>query len=494
MNDKRIKHTGLIFLSAFLLSSCTQEDLADHDLTNDESEILFFTSVPGVETRSYDNIDLDRIKKNGFNVAAASLDNVNEKGDTIPVGYFPSQLVTQTPGMGEAYRSASCRWPSNKDNKDGKLRFFAFFPSVNDLKKSAGLSENDDTHFKLEYTPSNNTIEYWMRGFKVNKDITQHSDFVTATVEGSKTDNLYSGINLTFQHHLSGLYFEAFGDPQSYEVEIAGVRVGGIALESDFSFQGISNNLTPQNEDWRLTKVGRWTGVNQKKGCVEYIFQEGDKVVLIGKENYKTKEESANIMGRSGCALVIPLDYTVWTDYKNNKNNNIANQKLYFSVLLRVKEKLTKNNTLLYPYIEGANLNSSVIVTEDNMKVVYLSVERSTGKIKHQVYRKTGDKKFYTDKSYSKEYITPENEEIRNYGWASCIPSTTTQRWNPGFQYIYKLDYTNGVGVQDPEDAMPGKPIIAPIEVTGSQSATWHTVKDYTNKVLTDEDFNFTIE
>ncbi|MDE7096829.1 MAG: hypothetical protein K2O47_04985, partial [Muribaculaceae bacterium] len=125
--------------------------MADHDLTNDESEILFFTSVPGVETRSYDNIDLDRIKKNGFNVAAASLDNVNEKGDTIPVGYFPSQLVTQTPGMGEAYRSASCRWPSNKDNKDGKLRFFAFFPSVNDLKKSAGLSENDDTHFKLEY-------------------------------------------------------------------------------------------------------------------------------------------------------------------------------------------------------------------------------------------------------------------------------------------------------------------------------------------------------
>lgn len=213
MNDKRKKYIGLLLLTALLLSSCAQEDPTVSGITDDDSEILFMTSMPGVESRSYDNIDLNRIKNNGFIVSAACLDSVNNNGSVIPISHFTAQLVSQTPGMGEAYRSDKCRWPSNKGNKDGKLRFFAFFPSPEVLKKSAGLNENDDSYFNLEYINTNNTIEYWMRRFKVNKDIAQHFDFVTATVEGSKTDNLYSGVNITFQHQLSGINLEAFGTP-----------------------------------------------------------------------------------------------------------------------------------------------------------------------------------------------------------------------------------------------------------------------------------------
>lgn len=471
MNDKRIKYIGLLILPAFLLSSCTQEIPTVRDVTADDSEILFFTSLPGVQTRSNDNIDKNSIK-NGFDVSAACLD-----GD-LPTEYFSTQLVKQTEGMGEAFRSNSCRWPSNKGTNAGKLRFFAFFPSQEVLRNHAGVDQNNNNYFKLEYTKTENgAIEYWMKRFKVNEDINVHTDFVTATVEGSKTDNLYSGVNLKFQHQLSKITLEAFGNSDSYDVEIAGVRIGGLALESDFSFEGKPLRVF----DYTLTRIGRWTGTNQTKGCVEYIFREGDTVIPIGKGSHGTKGESVSIMGKGGPALVIPYDYYVW-EYK--KGYNKTQSPLYFSVLLRVKEKLIGNNTLLYPYIEGANISSSA--TTDKMNVVYLSVERESGKVTKRVYKKGKD--FFTspDCSAASLYSVPTTEEVRNYGWASAIPSTGGDpqiRWNPGFQYFYQLDYSKGIGVQDPADMYPGQAIIYPVEVTGT-SILWHTVGDFEKKEL----------
>ncbi|MDE7379030.1 MAG: fimbrillin family protein [Paraprevotella sp.] len=479
-------------LSALLLFSCAQEELTDIGVTTDNSEILFFTSLPGIETRSGDNIDKNSIK-NGFDVSAACIDSVNAKGLPIPREHFSAQRVFQTAGMGEAFRSNSCRWSSNKGGKAGKLRFFAFYPSRDVLRDSAGVYGNErDKSFRLEYTKTtNDTIEYWMKNFKVNRDIAKHSDFVTATAEGSKTDNLYTGVNLTLQHQLSRIILEAFGNSESYDVEIAGVRIGGIAIESDFSFEG-----TPVNfKNWNSTKIGRWIGVGQKKDVVEYIYRNGDKVLTINKENNPDKSKAVSLMGKGGPALVIPYDYNVWWEYakKPNKDHSF----LYFSVLLRVKEKLTENHTLLYPYIEGANLNSSLIVTADNMKVVYLSIKTQTGEVMKRVYKNGSN--FYTDPNFSAGslYSVPDGEEIRNYGWASAIPyinGATTQRWNPGYQYIFQLDFSKGIGVQDPADALPGKVIIYPIEVSGGTPSTWHTVKEYDNEEIKDGDVNFTIE
>lgn len=486
MNNKRIKYTGLLSLSLLMLFSCAEEEPKVRDVTADDSEILFFTSIPGVETRSNDDIDVSSIK-NGFYVSAACIDSLNSHGFPHPIEHFSAQLVRQTAGMGEAFRSDACRWPPNKGARAGSLRFFAFYPSRAVLRDSAGVNRNDNNYFKLEYTRlTNDTIEYWMKRFKVNEDISRHSDFVTATTEGSKTESLYSGVNLTFQHQLSRLNLEAFGNSDSYDVEIAGVRVGGIALESDFSFEGLPVNYKDRNS----TKIGRWIGVNQKKGCVEYIFQKGDTVVPIGRGHHETAATSAPIMGKSGFALVIPYDYSVWKNYKTNENKR--HDYLYFSVLLRVKEKATVNNTLLYPYIEGADLSSKE--TTDKMNVVYLSVETKTGKVMKRVYKKGKD--FYTnpDCSESSLYAVPSTEDVRNYGWASAIPSTGNDpkiRWNPGYQYYYKFDYSKGIGIQDPADQLPGKPIIAPIDVTGT-GTIWHLVKDYVNEDLTG--FDFTIE
>lgn len=486
MNDKRIKHTLLSALATLLLFSCSQEELPGVDNADEDSGILFFTSLPGVQTRSADNIDNTTIK-DGFNVSAGWLENLDAAGK--PSMYFENELVKQTAGMGEAFRSDKCRWPSNKGANNGKLRFFAFYPSLDVLSDSAGIDRNSG-YFQLTYNLSEDKTryEYWIKKFKVSKDITRHSDFVTATKEGSKTDNLYSGVNLSLQHQLSRIILEAYGSSEAYDVEIAGVRIGGIATESDFSFEGVPVNY----KDWNSTKVGRWIGVGQNRGCVEYIFRKGDTVVPIGKgRKHETYETAVSIMGNGGSALVIPYDYYVWKDYSNKENRQ--QDYLYLSVLLRVKEKATPNNTLLYPYIEGTDIKPSATppATAGKMNVVYLSIETETGKVMRRVYKKGSD--FYTspDCSAASLYNVPKTEDVRNYGWASAVPNTGNDpqiRWNPGYQYYYRLDYSNGIGVQDPADALPGKPIIAPVDVTGTKKQ-WHEVKDYENVDITDVEF-----
>ncbi|MDE6542731.1 MAG: fimbrillin family protein [Muribaculaceae bacterium] len=486
MNHKTTKHTLFSLLAALLLFSCSQEELPGVDSAEEDSEILFFTSMPGVQARSDDHIDGESIKK-GFYVSAASLDSLEANGR--PTIRFKQEMVTHTEGMGDAFRSDNCRWPSNKGNKDGKLRFFAYYPSFKTLRDSAGLTDNDKGYFVLEYNTTGSKHEYWIKKFKVNEDIARHSDFVTAIVDGSKTENLYSGVQLTLQHQLSRIDVRAFGASESYDVEIAGVRVGGIATEGDFNFEGTGHPA------WCNTQVGKFTGTI-KKGCTEYVYRKGDTVITIGKGSHDTETAAVSIMGEGGRAMVIPMNYTRWL-YKNNVNNN--NQHLYFSVLLRVKEKLTDDKKLIYPYIEKSDITSSI--KTDKMNVVYLSIERSTGKVVTRVYRKLidGHSKYFTDEGCTKEYATPTTEEIRNYGWASVVPysggdsNQTYHLWNPGCDYIYRLDYTNGIGIQDPADALPGKPIISPIEVTGTEKP-WHTVDPYKEEEIIGEDVNFRIE
>lgn len=79
MNYKIIKYIGLLFLSALMLSSCMQEEPTVRVKTDDESEIFFFTSLPGIQTRSGDDIDKNSITAHGFDVSAACLDNLNSK-------------------------------------------------------------------------------------------------------------------------------------------------------------------------------------------------------------------------------------------------------------------------------------------------------------------------------------------------------------------------------------------------------------------------------
>ena len=108
---------------------------------------------------------------------------------------------------------------------------------------------------------------------------------------------------------------------------------------------------------------------------------------------------------------------------------------MYFSILLRVTLKPTGNevNTAqIYPYGNNTTMN-----------VVYIEKEKNTNKVIGQVPSKTS--------------TVGANNEIVEFGWAA-VPIGVN--WQRGKKYIYTLDFTDGVGIQDPEDPKPGVPII----------------------------------
>lgn len=194
-------------------------------------------------------------------------------------------------------------------------------------------------------------------------------------------------------------------------------------------------------------------------------------------------------MGNGEGAMVIPAENKEW-GYSADATN--SQKGLYLSVLLRVKENNAKN-TLVYPYITGGQLSGTV--STDAMCVIYMAIEKETGKILKHVYRGP-DGNYFTDPDFSKSYVMQGTEEIRHYGWAA-VPFPKLQdakakyRWKSGYQYTYALDYSVGVGVHDPGDPYPGTPIISKVmagvtETVDGIKRTWPTVNNYEEETSTD--------
>lgn len=466
MNNTPLKYSLLLLLPVLLLLSCEQEDIPP--VVDTSGGIFFRTDLPVAESRSNATTVVGSLDA-GFHVSAFCPEN-EVAGALEP--YFAEQVATPLEGapchFGMLNQSSELLvWPTIRHGKQGKLKFFAFYPSREVMMQSAGVESG---YFGLtnKTTKSGAAVayDYRLEGFKVNKDISRHVDFVTATAEGSRTANSESGVRLDFEHQLSRVAFTAWGKTDN-DIEIAGVRIGRAITESDFNFAAKPTNFAQGD----ATLSGNWIAP-QKRDCVEYIFREGDTVIKIGQGNHASAATAASIMGNGGWAMVIPADNPVW---KHTTDASNKNQGLYFSVLLRVKEN-DESKTLVYPYIAGVDMSSSD--NADKMTVIYFSIERATGKIIRRLYKNEGS--YFKDPEFTEVYAVPETEEIRNYGWAA-IPLSTTLRWKPGYQYTYILDYSDGVGVHDPDDPLPGYPIISRILVGVTENGkTWHMVNDFT--------------
>ncbi|MDE6304697.1 MAG: hypothetical protein K2M01_07745 [Paramuribaculum sp.] len=411
------------------------------------SEIIFTAGLPGVETRSEPFVTGSL--NDGFYVTAfCPEDETTINGSGSMQAYFDYQLVTKTPGMGNAFRSEMCRWPENTGAKEGTLKFFAIYPSLEVMRERAGVG---NTYFNLKNTSTKkgNTItyKYVMEKFRVNRDISRHVDFVMATAQENRKNGLYSGVALKFEHQLARVDFKAWGNPTTYDVEIAGIRLGNVYTECNLDFT-LKPNISYAAKD--STQNGQWLKTPAPtRGVVEYIYREGESVIQIkngGKYNTQTKATS--LMGNAGSAFVIPASYSAWTKTK-------ANTGIYISVLLRVKDI---DGMQQYPYIEGASMNNTT--TTANMNVIYFAVDKFTGLINKRVYKKNGV--YYADEGCSIPYTQNANEEIRDYGWAAFPPSGTPTL-KSGCHYTFTFNYTSGVGVEDPADVLPGKAIITPV-------------------------------
>lgn len=415
-----MRHIYLIYtlsLLPLLFSSCESDG---YDPTYGDDRISFVAGVPGVTSRA--NYDLGKmIPKEGITISAISADGA---AGFLPV-HFEGQIVK--PEVDGLYRSDSCRWPGNSGDPDGHLRFFAFHPSHFEMRSRAGVgTECFGFSNSSKKDASGISYDYRLTRFRVAPDIAQQVDFVTAIGEGTKTLNLYSDIELNFEHQLCGVDIAVWGAPTLYDIEIAGVRIGGTIVEADFGLSTVVAKPAA-NEN----TIGEWFPASFVSGHVDYVFTDGDNVVGINAKEHNTKDRAASIMGNGGKAMVIPFKHHKW-DYKNDPANN--GEGMYFSALIRMTER-EGDQHVIYPSTDP----------DSKDYIVFLLVNKSDGKVIKRLSKN--------------EYLTttpPPGQEKRAYGWAA-VPVNVD--WKPGFTYSYTLDFSKGVGVHDPVDPNPASPI-----------------------------------
>lgn len=434
---------------AFLLVSCSHDDPGRIE-NSDKRSIEFKASLPEVVSRSTET-SLSTLET--FSVSSFAV------GTSSSLAYFHDEPFTPNPVTGLFFSQApACVWPNNHDI----VHFMAFAPLCEEMRQAGGYS---DTEFSLApLTPGQEATiaDYKIPGLKIPTDIAAQFDFVTAIGSGTLWDNEETPVSLQFKHQLSRIELKAWSESQTYGLEIAGVRLGGVANEGEFCF-------APQSGADEASQHGSWNSVT--KGSVEYIFRAGDRLVTFDKTAGTTvsRENALSIMGsriQSGdksydnSAMLIPSDNPAW-DYTANAGNGTAHADgMYISVLMRVTDltPYAKPDPLVYPYSDN----------DEGMDVIYLAVDKTSGTVSGRVYANDGT--YYTDEACTDLCSLSATEEIKAFGWAAFPVADT---WEPGYVYTYTLNYTNGVGLRDPHDPQPGKPIISDKVLIDITVAEW---------------------
>ncbi|MDE6548577.1 MAG: fimbrillin family protein [Muribaculaceae bacterium] len=473
-----------------VLASCSQEEVAKSPQAHDALPISFRA---GISTRV--NPDLNYIQNpSTFYVSAYAPNHMSETGVT-PDSLFWDEPFYQM-GANLYASSSNQKWPS-KAQAD-KVEFFAYAPSLEEIQNAA-FSQLDptDPNYANNLATYTKAIQFFnlcndnvpldpmgqqtttfkdvtlYKGFKLGRfyvatDISKQVDFITSHISADVPENEDAanlGVELKFKHQLSNIELRAFAANDAYNIEIAGVRIGrpytGNAI---FNFcDGKGGVDFAAGGQWGIAK-------NPQRLPVEYIFGEGDEIYRMGKFNnynggavtsttpHSTAANAESIMGKGGNAMVLPTKNNAWAGEANpwiapkysaftgngedpypdrNPKDWSADGEgdMYFSILLRVTLKPTGDELTtpqIYPYGNNTTMN-----------VVYLEKEKNSNKIAGRVP--------------SKNTTVGANNEIVEFGWAA-VPVGVN--WERGKKYVYTLDFSNGVGIQDPEDPKPGTPII----------------------------------
>ena len=409
-----IKATYLTLGATLFLASCAA-DVAEPIITPDGAPMCFSTSLPENASRAQivGNENLTEFNVTVFNPAYAT------DGSLEP--YISNSVVTKSDDDGMFY-SEDCKWPAQGKEKPD-LTFFAYYPATT--------------------TPVNNTtingtqpaFDFKMPNFSISDDISKQVDFIAAYKKVSMKSEMFTKIQLEFDHRLSRIEVNAKGSNKSCKIEIAGILIGSTYSHASYDFQ-------PQ------PGAGEWI-LGDEKQNVQYIYSPNDKIVRIDNT-----ETGVSIMGGaqgSNYAMLLPDQYTSW-DHENDNTN--SNQGVYLGVLLRV---IDNTGNQQYPYT-NTNQGPNAL----NIKKVHLAVNSDGTVMSEQLYKGV-DGKYYTDPELTAAYVVPQGCVVKEFGW-SAIP--VTGDWKPGYYYTYTLDYTYGVGLHAPdvtpsEGPNAGDPIIS---------------------------------
>ena len=396
---KAIKFTYLTFGAAFLFASCAN-DVVEPKFPRDDSRIYFRTSLQENVSRAQivSNDNLNEFNVTVFNPADA------KDGKLYP--FIDDKVVIKNDESG-VFSSEECLWPA-RGKENNNLTFFAYYPA-------SAHPQNNTTIDGIE--PN---FDFKMQNFSVSEDISKQVDFITAYKSVSMKSEMFTDIQLGFEHQLSRIEVNAKGENKNCKIEIAGVLIGGTYSKATFDFK-------PQPE------AGGWL-LGDEKQNVQYIYAAGDKVVTIDNT-----ASGVSIMGGSqgsNYAMLLPAEYAGWNHETDNINSG---QGLYFGVLLRV---IDKGGNQQYPYTDNSQGLNAL-----NIPKVYLAVG-SDGTVMSQQLYKGKDGEYYTDSEMKTAYTVPQGSVVKEFGW-SALPIAAD--WKPGYYYTYTLDYTYGVGLHSPD-------------------------------------------
>ncbi len=436
-------------LALFAAASCSQEE-PGRASNNSDGRIEFRASLPQVSSRATEVTDalISQFQVSSFIVGSDSV-----------TPHFLDKLYSKNVETGTFFSlDPECIWPNNND----RVRFVAFAPSCAEMRLNGAFSDDDFTLDSPQLGLSMDT-DYKLSRMKIASDIAAQVDFVTAISYGNLLNNEYTPINLNFRHQLSRVQLKAWGASSSFNIEIAGVRLGGVGTEGVFSF-------IPQDDAKDSSQSGRWTSVTL--GCVDYIFRAGDKLVVLdtSQDSSASAATAVSILGAKvpgtdyeNSAMLIPSQYPAW-DYKADASNGDShNAGMYFSVLMRVIDTTpyAPADSVVYPYADN----------KEGMEVIWLAVDSTDGiSVKARLYSTDGSA-FFTDAALTAPYDSEaDGTVIKAFGWAA-LPYASD--WQPGYVYTYTLNYSGGVGLRDPRDPQPGRPIISDRVLIDVDMAPW---------------------
>lgn len=430
-------NTSYVLLGVILTAvSCSHEDEGNDTNRKPRGRIEFNATLPEVSSRATE------VKASTLNDIQVSAFTV---GDSSETSYFTNKAFNRNSNTGKfVCYDPECIWPNNND----LLRFTAFAPSgAAMIAAGGGATSTGDM----------------LTGFKVAQDIGSQFDFVTAIATGKLLEDEDTGITLRFQHQLSRIQINAWGNSSSYDLEIAGVRIGGVGTVGDFKFTAQADTTDP-------TQSGVWESVS--KGYVEYVFSDGDMTVTLDKTEGSplSADKAVSILGNKtvggegyeNSSMIIPSTNAAWSYKENASNGEDHADGMYFSVLMRIKDTTPydTNGSIVYPYAGP----------EYSDEIVYIAVDKTDGKtVKTRLYKTEDD--YYTDAALTARYdLDGNNAEVKAFGWAALPVADDLKA---GRVYTYTLNYSNGVGLRDPHNLQPGEPIISDKVLVNVEVADW---------------------
>lgn len=288
----------LLALSALTLAACSD----DQPINSRQDAIGEITFRPGMGTRASEitNANIDKFYVTALtDTTGFATHSATRKGGNA---YFSDVEFDKGKDSFFTSKARSYYWPGEND----PLRFIAYSPSQDEIGGDV-LPKEDSGTFRLE-------------NFTVAEDIINQVDFITADTIGTKKENEYTGVELTFNHRLSQIELQAKSDNKDMTYKIIGFRIGRFEYNGAFDFDSREWTL----DDWHDTQV-------YEGKC--------DTITLSSTPQ--------TIMGEGGNAMLLPQSFTAW-DPKGDPDN-VARES-YLSVLIQIIDNET--NMRIYPFLD----------------------------------------------------------------------------------------------------------------------------------------------